>query len=51
MAKYVALLIDNMNHDMSISAILDPVERINERLQTYRKKRAMENEQISMELE
>ncbi|EFE90391.1 ribose-phosphate diphosphokinase [Oribacterium sp. oral taxon 078 str. F0263] len=51
MAKYVALLIDNMNHDMSISAILDPVERINERLQAYRKKRAMENEQISMELE
>lgn len=28
MSKYIALLIDTINHDASISKLLDPVERI-----------------------
>ena len=28
MSKYIALLIDTLNHDTSISSLLDPVERI-----------------------
>ena len=51
MAKYIALLIDNMNHDISISSILDPVGRINARVQAYKEARASETEQLSLELE
>ena len=29
MSKYIALLIDTLNHDSSISKLLNPVERIN----------------------
>ena len=29
MSKYIALLIDTLNHDASISKLLNPVERIN----------------------
>ncbi|HBI73217.1 MAG TPA: phosphoribosylpyrophosphate synthetase, partial [Lachnospiraceae bacterium] len=28
MSKYIALLIDTLNHDNSISALLNPIERI-----------------------
>ena len=28
MSKYIALLIDTLNHDSSVSSLLDPVERI-----------------------
>lgn len=38
MSKYIALLIDHLNHDASISSILDPSDRINERLNEYREK-------------
>lgn len=35
MSKYIALLIDTLNHDASISDLLDPTERINELLEKY----------------
>ncbi|MCR5216126.1 MAG: ribose-phosphate pyrophosphokinase [Lachnospiraceae bacterium] len=36
MSKYIALLVDTINHDGSISSILDPVERIHKRVDEYR---------------
>ena len=36
MSKYIALVIDTLNHDSSISSILDPSERIQNILQKYR---------------
>lgn len=38
MSKYIALLIDHLNHDASISDILDPSDRINDRISEYRQK-------------
>lgn len=38
MSKYIALLIDHLNHDASISDILDPTDRIQDRIQEYRQK-------------
>ena len=38
MSKYIALLIDHLNHDASISDILDPTDRIHARLQEYRER-------------
>jgi ribose-phosphate pyrophosphokinase len=35
MSKYVALIIDTLNHDNSISALLNPVERIQNILKEY----------------
>lgn len=35
MSKYIALLIDTLNHDFSISEFLDPTERIHKILQKY----------------
>lgn len=35
MSKYIALLIDNLNHDMSISEFLDPTDRIQKILKQY----------------
>ena len=35
MSKYMALLIDTLNHDASISDILNPVERIQKRVNEY----------------
>ena len=35
MSKYVALLIDTLNHDSSISNLLSPVERIQQRVKEY----------------
>lgn len=37
MSKYIALLIDHLNHDASISDILDPTDRIQDRINEYRK--------------
>lgn len=37
MSKYIALVIDTLNHDGSISDILDPSERIQNILQKYRR--------------
>lgn len=36
MSKYIALVIDTLNHDSSISSILDPSERIQHILQKYK---------------
>lgn len=35
MSKYIALLIDTLNHDSSISSLLNPVERIQNRVKAY----------------
>lgn len=35
MSKYIALIIDTMNHDNSISGLLNPVERIHKILREY----------------
>lgn len=37
MSKYIALLIDTLNHDVSISDLLDPYDRIQALLTRYRK--------------
>lgn len=36
MSKYIALLIDTLNHDSSISELLNPIDKINARLEKYR---------------
>ena len=36
MSKYIALLIDTLNHDGSISSLLSPTERINKFLSGHR---------------
>ncbi|WP_230399030.1 ribose-phosphate pyrophosphokinase [Novisyntrophococcus fermenticellae] len=36
LSKYIALLIDTLNHDSSISALLDPVERIQKVLNKFK---------------
>lgn len=38
MSKYVALIIDNLNHDASLSELLNPTRRINKLLEAYRSK-------------
>ena len=35
MSKYIALIIDTMNHDNSISALLNPIERIHKIMEVY----------------
>ena len=37
MSKYIAYIIDTLNHDVSISDLLDPYERIHRLLAKYRK--------------
>lgn len=36
MSKYIALIIDNLNHDASLSQLLNPTKRINQLLKEYR---------------
>lgn len=36
MSKYIALIIDNLNHDASLSELLNPTKRINRLLTKYR---------------
>lgn len=38
MSKYIALIIDNLNHDDSLSELLNPTKRINKLLNQYRSK-------------
>ena len=40
MSKYIALVIDTLNHDASISSILDPSERIQNVVEKYKKAEA-----------
>ena len=35
MSKYIALIIDTLNHDCSLSGLLNPVDRINRVLERY----------------
>ena len=37
LSKYIALIIDTLNHDGSISSLLDPSERIQKIVEKYRK--------------
>lgn len=37
MSKYIALIIDNLNHDASLSELLNPTKRVNKLLDAYRK--------------
>ncbi len=37
LSKYIALIIDNLNHDASISNLLNPTERIQRRIEEYNK--------------
>ncbi|MBO7402444.1 MAG: ribose-phosphate pyrophosphokinase [Lachnospiraceae bacterium] len=37
MSKYIAILIDTLNHDQSISELLDPTDRIRKILKKYKK--------------
>ena len=39
MSKYIAYIIDTLNHDVSISDLLDPYERIQRVLEKYKKAR------------
>ncbi len=50
MAKYIALLIDHLNHDMSISTILDSSQKINDQVAAYRAHRADVNQQLELPL-
>ena len=36
MSKYIALIIDNLNHDSSLHELLNPTKRINRLLEKYR---------------
>ena len=36
MSKYIALIIDTLNHDASISSLLDPVGRIQRCVDKYK---------------
>lgn len=38
LSKYIALIIDQLNHDASLSGLLDPTKKINELLARYRSK-------------
>jgi ribose-phosphate pyrophosphokinase len=38
LSKYIALIIDTLNHDASISQLLSPVERIHDRVAQYNKR-------------
>ena len=37
MSKYIALIIDTLNHDLSISRLLNPVDRITRCVANYKK--------------
>ena len=43
MSKYIALVIDTLNHDASISSILDPSERIQHVVEKYKKGKRLTN--------
>lgn len=43
MSKYIALIIDTLNHDSSISPLLDPMDRIKSRIEEYKIKHTIED--------
>jgi ribose-phosphate pyrophosphokinase len=44
MSKYIAYIIDTLNHDISISDLLDPNERIQAAIAAYRENREDEDD-------
>ena len=38
MGKFLALIIDSLNHDYTISDLLNPIDRINKLLKKYRER-------------
>ena len=44
MSKYVAYLIDTLNHDTSISDLLDPNDKIQAAVAKYKKGLALDND-------
>ena len=50
MAKYIALIIDNLNHDMSISSILDSSQKITDKVAAYRAHREEMTQQMELPL-
>ena len=48
MCKYVSYIIDTLNHDNTISELLNPVKRINNLVEKHKKNG---NQQISMEFD
>lgn len=50
MSKYIALLIDHLNHDESISGLLDPTEKIQKRVAEYKAAHEQDNQQLEMKL-
>ncbi len=42
LSKYIALLIDTMNHDMSLEPLLSPVDKIQNRLAKYKERQEAE---------
>ena len=49
MSKYIAYIIDTLNHDSSISDLLDPVDRIQNAVARYREEQAGANQETSAE--
>ena len=43
MSKYIALIIDNLNHDASLSNLLTPTKRINKLLSQYKEQQTAKN--------
>lgn len=43
MSKYIALIIDNLNNDASLSDLLTPTKRINKLLERYKEQQAAKN--------
>lgn len=43
MSKYIALIIDNLNHDASLSDLPTPTKRINKLLERYKEQQAAKN--------
>ena len=43
MSKYIALIIDNLDHDASLSDLLTPTKRINKLLERYKEQQAAKN--------
>ena len=51
MSKYIALIIDNLNHDASLSDLLTPTKRINKLLERYKEQQAAKTAKIMLNQE
>lgn len=51
MSKYIALIIDSLNHDASISPIIDTSYKINDKIKAYKAQREGMNQQLKLELD